>query len=936
MKFRTFFVAVLATLSIGSLSAQMIEEFPQDPELRKGVLPNGLTYYIRHNAKPANQGEFYIFDRVGAIQEEDAQVGLAHFLEHMAFNGTKNFPGKSMINYLESIGVKFGANLNAGTGVEQTQYMMSAVPLTRESIIDSVLLILHDWAYFITLDGEEIDNERGVILEELRTRNNASWRLREKSYPYLYGDTKYAYRNVIGTEENLKTFSHQELRDFYHRWYNTANQCLVIVGDFDVDMMEEKVKKVMADIPAVENPEPIEWIAIPGNEEPMVGIVGDPELTQTSVEVVFKRDALPNEMNNTIVYETYNLLDGVMNLMINERLQEKSMQPNAPFIAAQYGGGQISRTCDISEFIGIAREGEVLKTLEAVYTEYERIRRFGFTQGELDRAVTNLMNSLQTAYNNRNDRMSAEFIDRYTSNFQNNTPIYDAEFEWQIDSALITTIDLPTVNMFAQQLRLTDANQLILVSLPEKEGVAWPSEAEVLEVLARVKASEIEGNQDEGEKKPLIPESLVLNGSKVVSESTDKLGNTVWTLANGVKVVIRPTDFRADEIVGQIVSLGGTSVLSDDEQTTGELYATLAGVQGVGEFSLTELNKQLAGSSVGASYQVGTFTNGMSVSSAPRDVETMMQLIYLFLTQQRYDQDMFDLIKSQYLEQYKYISAEPTFELQRQITKTIYGNHPRRQQTEYADVEKITMEQFRSAHAKLYSNPDDFVYIFVGNIDLESFRPLVEKYLGSLPSNNEKFTYVDEGARLARGNVNNRFAVEMAQPKTSVYYVMTGGLDANDLKTSIVASAFDQVLDIRYTQSIREEKGGTYGVSSQTQLTYLPTPEYALMIAFDTNPEMSDELMGMLVPEIEKIANEGPTAEELSKIKEYMTKQHADNLKRNANWMSWTQSFYLYGQDKATGYQEIVDALSADDIKAMARKVLDDGNLLKIVMDPKQ
>lgn len=936
MNLRKVLVALLAVFSLGNLAAQnMLEPLPQDPELRKGVLPNGLTYYIRHNSKPANQGEFYIFDRVGAIQEEDSQVGLAHFLEHMAFNGTKNFPGKGIINYLESIGVKFGANLNAGTGVEQTQYMMSAVPLNSESIIDSVLLILHDWAYFITLDGEEIDNERGVILEELRTRNDASWRLREKSYPYLYGDTKYARRNIIGTEENLKNFSHQELRDFYHRWYNTTNQCLVIVGDFDVDMMEQKVKEVMSDIPAVENPEPIELIPIPGNEELVVGAIGDPELTQTTVEVIFKRDALPAEMNNTIIYETYNLLDALFGQMANERLQDIAMQPDAPFLAGQVASGSIARTCEITEFLAVPREGEALKSLEALYTEMERIRRFGFTQGELDRAITNLMSSMQTQYNNRNDRMSSSFISRYTSNFQNNTPLYDAETEWQLDSMILSSVDLMTVNQFVQQMRLTPNNQTILISQPEKESLPYPTNEEIKAVVAKVMASEIEGNADEGEKKPLIPESTVLKGSKVVGESTDAMGNTVWTLANGIKVVIRSTDFRADEVRGTIMSLGGRSVLADDEMTVGSMYSALATLQGVGEFSYTDFMKQLAGSTVGASLTVNTFSNGLSLSAAPRDLETMLQVMYLMLTTQPYDEGMFNMYKTQMFEQYRNIESDPSFELSKQISATMYGNNPRRAQMTAADIEAITLDQFKSVQKKLYSDPDDFTYIFVGNIDKEVFKPLVEKYIGSLPTNKTKLTYVDEGVRIATKSVDNRFAVTMAQPKTTIYYVLTGNLDKNDLKTQLAFSAFDQVLDMRYTKSIREEKGGTYGVSSQSQLTYKPTTQYALMITFDTNPEMADELRDMLIPEIERIAKEGPTAEELSKIKEYMTKQHAADLKNNGNWLSWIEIWYTHGIDEMTGYQQIVDSLSADDIKAVAARIVNDNNVLKIIMDPK-
>lgn len=936
---RFFTIVAFFALSIMGIQAQqnpMFAPLPEDAELRKGVLPNGLTYYIRHNAKPENQADFYIYDRVGAIQEEDLQIGLAHFLEHMAFNGTKNFPDKNMINYLESVGVKFGANLNAWTAMEQTQYMMQGVPLSDPTVVDNVLMILHDWAYFISLEEEEIDNERGVIIEELRTRNDASWRIREKSAPYLYGDTKYAKRNIIGTVDRLQNFTYDELRDFYHRWYNTANQCIVVVGDFDVDEMEQKVIATMSDIPAVENPEAIEYIPIPVNEKPAIGIFTDPELTETSVELMARREAWPKEMNNTLAYELYSIVDSFIATIVNERLNDMSQKPGAPFIGAGYYGGNVTASMDLIEIYAQPREGEALKAFEAIYAEFEKVRRFGFTPSEFERAQTNILRRNQQAYDRRNDRRNSEFVGRYTSNFRRGTPIYGAEEEWQIDSMLIANMDLNTVNAVAMQERFLPTNQVILMSQPEKEGLAVPTVEEVEAIIAAVNGAELQPYEDTGVKKPLIPEGTKLKGSKVKATSADAFGNTVWTLKNGVKVVLKPTDFKADEISMHATAMGGQSLLADEDMALAGQLTSFISYQGVGEFSPTDLQKQLAGKAVGVGPFLSSSSHGMSGYCSPKDVETLLQLVYLHGTSPRFDEDAFNLVKEQLVQAYANIESDPNYALQRELYANLYNKPNRQKAWGAADMEAITFEQYKKVYNTLFTNPDDFTFFFVGNFNEAELKPLVEKYLGSLPKTKGTLTYNPENAiGYNAGDKEHRFQVAMEMPKTTIFYVLNGVLEVN-LKNKIALSVLDQVLDIRYTKSIREEMGATYGVSSMGQLSGLPSePDYALLITFDTKPEIADQARAALIPEIEKIAAEGVTDEEMSKIKEYMLKERADAIKQNGNWMSWMISREMLGVDMTTGYEEIVTNLSSEDIKALAAKILADGNQLRLIMDPK-
>lgn len=932
-------IAFVAISIMGAFAQQgdpFMTPLPQDPELRKGVLPNGLTYYIRHNAKPENQADFYIFDRVGAVQEEDSQIGLAHFLEHMAFNGTKNFPGKDMINYLESVGVKFGANLNAWTSMEQTQYMMQGVPLGDPSVVDNVLLILHDWAYYITLAEEEIDNERGVIIEELRTRNDASWRIREKSAPYLYGPTRYAERNIIGTVEQLQSFTYDEIRNFYHRWYNTKHQCIVVVGDFDVDEMEQKVIATMSDIPAVEGAEDLEYIPIPANETPAIGIFTDPELTESSVEFVVRSEPLPHEMNNTLYYELFALADSYVSSIVNERLRDMAQQPGAPFLGAGYYAGNMTRSIDIAEIYAQPREGEALQAFEAIYAEFEKVRRYGFTYSEFERAKTKILRSNQQAYDRRNDRRHGEFVGRYTSNFSRNTPIYGAEDEWQLDSMLITqVINLEFLNMYVQQQKFAPTNHVILISQPEKEGLALPTQAEVEAVIAKVNAAELPRYEEEGEMKPLIPEDTKFKGSKVKKTTEDTFGNTVWTLKNGVKVVLKPTDFKADEITMRASTLGGQSLLADEDMVMADNFSTFMAYQGVGEFSMTDLQKQLAGKAVGVGPYLAGTNHGVSGTCSPQDVETLFQLVYLYATSPRFDEDSFNYVKEQLVQAYANIESDPSYAFQRELFASIYDKPNRKKAWSAEEIASLSFEQYQRVYKTLFSNPDDMTFYFVGNFDEAELKPLVEKYLGSLKKTKGELTVNKENIiGYQTGDRTNRFSVAMEMPKTTIYYVLSGPMEVT-LENELTLSILSQLLDIRYTATIREEMGATYGVSTAGQLSSTPlAPDYLFLIAFDTKLELADQARAALLPEIEKIAKEGPSAEDMAKIKEYMVKERADALKQNGNWMHWIIAADRDGVDYTTGYEEILDSIDGAKVQAMAQKILDDGNLLRVIMDP--
>ncbi|MBQ6581928.1 MAG: insulinase family protein, partial [Alistipes sp.] len=519
---KRFIFMVMALMMGVTFTAQaqmeLQQQLPADPAVRKGVLENGLTYYIRHNEKPKGMAEFYILHDVGAIQEGDNQQGLAHFLEHMAFNGTKNYPGKSLIEYLEKIGVKFGANLNAGTSWDYTQYYMTDVPVARESVVDSTLMILHDWSHFITLDPKEIDSERGVIKEELRTRDGAQWRSQIAMIKAIGKGTLYEHRNLIGYLEGLEGFDHSDLRAFYNKWYRPDYQTVVVVGDIDVDKVEQKIKSIMADIPAATaDAAKKDVIVVPDNDEPIVSVYADPEMQQSSLMIMYKSQAMPKEMNNTLMYELTNIMKSYISEMINERLSDIARKPDAPFIQAGFSPASsfgIVPTLEVSVGQVVTQDGKIMDGYKALLTEMERMRRHGFTEGEWERAKNNILADIELGYNSREDRRHSYFANRYIDNFRMGTPIYDFETEYQLDKQLVEMISCEMVNATIKQLYEPLKNVVIVANSPVKDGVAIPTEAELVGALKAAVAADVEPFKDNVVKEPLISDESALKGSK--------------------------------------------------------------------------------------------------------------------------------------------------------------------------------------------------------------------------------------------------------------------------------------------------------------------------------------------------------------------------------------------------------------------------------------
>ncbi len=938
---KRFTLLMIALMAMTSVMAQLnpLETIPADPEVRIGKLSNGMTYYLRHNEKPKSQADFYILHNVGAIQENDRQQGLAHFLEHMAFNGTKNLPDKQLIEYLESVGVKFGADLNAYTMHDITCYNLSNVPTTRQGIIDSALLILHDWSNFISLEEEEIDNERGVIQQELRTRDNAEFRSMNAMIENIGKGSKYAERNVIGHLEGLQSFTYDELRDFYELWYRPEYQAIIVVGDIDVDAIEAQLIELMADVPASPADAPAkEAYMIPDNAEPIVYVFADPEMTASNIKYIIKRPAMPAEQNNLVLSEMVSIMNIFAGMMANNRFHEIAMQPDAPFLSAYMGAsgalGNTMPTLDAVFLSAQTRDGELLRGFEALSQEMEKIRRFGFTEGEFERTKAELLSRIEAQYAQRTDRTNASFVNRYMDHYLSNTPIPDAETEYNLDRDFIENyLTLEDVNAWTASL-LTPENQVILFDSPEKEGVVVPTAEEILAVREQVMNAEIEAYVDNTVIRPLIAEDVVLKGSPVKkTKVNEELGTTEWTLKNGVKIIVKPSTLKADEVQLVAKAEGGKALLPNEDVIAADMLTAIMSMSGLSDFSGTELNKQLAGKMAQASIGVGQYSSSVSGYSTPKDLETMLQLVYLNFTSPRFSEEDFTTTINMYKSYMQNVMSNPDYLMQIALQKELYNDSPRVRALTVEALDEVKFERLPEIYRTLFPGANSFTFTIVGNVDLETLKPLVEKYIGSIPTTKKANVFTDDNTRFAKGGVEHEFKTPMQQPKVSLFYVYTGDTDYS-LKERLTMRLLSEALSSRYHIEIREKKGGTYGVGVGSELAYRPVPQYLLQIAFDTSEEMYKELDEIIFLELEKMAAEGPLAEDVEKNRKFFQKSFKNSLEENNFWFQIIEFYNRHNINYLTDYEPTLQAITYEDIRAMAARILEDGHLVKVTMRP--
>ncbi|WP_165044487.1 pitrilysin family protein [Dysgonomonas sp. ZJ709] len=932
---KLFILIALLTFSF-VLNVNAQEKLPIDPQVRYGKLSNGLTYYIRQNAYPEKRADFYIAQKVGSMQEEDSQMGLAHFLEHMAFNGSKNFPGrKAMLDYLEKNGAKFGANVNAYTSFDETVYNLSDIPVVREGVVDSCLLILHDWSGFITLDNEEIDKERSIIKEEWRTRGSAQMRIWEKQLPILFKDSKYANRLPIGTMEVVENFEHQTLKDYYHKWYRPDLQAIIVVGDIDADKVEAKIKAMFADIPAPANPAERIYYPVPDNEEPIVAITTDPEAVRTQVTLYIKHDVLPAELKKTNIGLIMSVMQELVSKMFSDRLSEISQKADAPFaVSIAYDGPYfVSKTKDAWTTIALSKEGQIDATLATLIRENERVSKFGFTDAELERAKATLLQRYETAYNNRSKELNDSYIREYVESFTDGDAIPGIEFEYNFVKQFAPMVDADAINQFIRQI-ITDKNIVISVTGPEKDGIIYPSESELLNIFKIVDAENMTPYAETVSNEPLISQ-LPKAGSIVDTKTDEKLGSTSWTLSNGMRVVLKKTDFKDDEILMSSIAYGGTSIVPDNDMHNAELVGAVPHIGGIGNFSATDLKKVLAGKSAKVGVNVGRWDQNISGSSNIKDVETLLQLTYLYFTAPRKDLDAYTSLLDMIKNQLKNMKTEPSAIFSDSTTYAMYGDNLRTKELKLEDAEKLNYDRTIEIYKEVFANPGSFVFTFVGNVDEVAMKPLVEQYLASLPSGNKNARYKDVNYDIRKGTYTNVFEQEMKNPKASVFDLYSGTLK-RDQKTRIALDALNQVLDMVYVETIREEEGGTYGVRSRVEINRIPEGQTIVQMTYDTDPEKAATLNKIIHRELDKIAQDGPKDKDFQKVKEYMAKKFQENTKQNGYWNAVLNAYYFYNDDVYSNYMTILNSLTTEDVKAVTKALLSQENVIEVIMVPKK
>ncbi len=934
---KKFLLIVVALIGFASgAAAQQFPPVPVDSAVRIGKLPNGLTYYIRHNETPKGQADFYIAQKVGSILEDDNQRGLAHFLEHMCFNGSQNFPGNSLIDYLESVGVKFGRNLNAYTSVDETVYNISNVPVERTGVQDSCLLVLHDWADGLLLDPEEIDKERGVIHEEWRSRNVGRQRILESIAPEIYPNNKYGYRLPIGTMEVVDNFPYQDLRDYYEKWYRPDQQGIIVVGDIDPDYIEAKIVEYFSPIQMPENAAERYYVPVENNQGTIYAIGKDPEMEFGLMQLAFKQEPFPAEMKGTQIYLMTDYVVDMINQMLNQRYSEIGQKPDAPFgeAGSYYGNFLLAKTKDAFT-IGILPKGDNYdEALAAAYRELLRAARGGFTVGEYERARAEYLSALEKRYNGRDKVQSSTYVNEYVRNFIDSEPIPSIEDYYQIINQMAPMIPVDAINQTIAQL-ITPDNRVLIVFCPEKEGAKVPTVEELQSVIAAVDAEDIEPYRDEMKSEPLIP-NLPAPGKVISTQALPKWDATEMTLSNGVKVIVKTTDLKKDEIKMMAIAKGGTSQVADEQAAELIFMEYLLQQHGLGDYTVSDLQKYLQGKQANVTVGLQSYYRTLEGTSTVKDLPTMMELIYASMTEFNTTADDYDALRNMIKSVLHNQESTPNYTFQKSMMETLYKSSARRAiSTEIID--KADREQSLKIVRDLLANAADFTFVFVGDVTVEAITPLLEQYIATLPADSATASAgweINSDREITPGSLTKEYATAMQTPQTTCAVVLTAE-EPFTTKNDYLNSATAQILSNRLLKKIREEMGAVYSIGAGQRFSGVSKMNAMIQIPFPMSPEQKDAVLN----EIEQILVAMCTdisADELNPVKEYMVKNIIAAKEQNANWADAITDEVLIGVDTWHDALDTVNAITVEDVQNYLKGFLSQGNKLIIIQNPEQ
>ncbi len=906
------------------------QKIPVDPKISVGVLENGLRYYIRENKEPENRADLRLVVNAGSVLEDEDQLGLAHMVEHMAFNGSQHFPKQKLVDFMESIGMRFGPDLNAFTSFDETIYMLT-IPMDSSEILETSFLILEDWANGLSFEDEAIDKERGVIVEEWRLDRGAAARMRDEQLPILLQGSRYAERLPVGTKESIENFKHDALRRFYRDWYRPDLMAVIAVGDFDRARIEELVKKHFAGIPRTAGARPRPTYAVPDHQETLFAIATDKEERNSTVAVYHK---LPLRDQSTVGAYRQMLVERLFNSMLNDRFTEITQKPGSPFLAAVSSEGRFVGSKEVYVLSALVEEGGIEKGLRALYAEGERVARHGFTATELDRQKSEMMRVFERAFTERETSDSSTYAEEFTRSFLEAEPIPGIEYEYELHKQFLPGITLEEINRLAGEW-MTDINRVIMINAPDKPGVPIPDEVELLAVLAGVKAAEIAPYEDTTTVAPLMPE-LPKPGEIVSTRVIEEAGVTEWELSNGVRVVLKPTNYKEDEILVQAISEGGISLASDENLIPANTADNVVAAGGLDGFSAIDLQKNLAGKAVFIRPTIGELEEGLTGNASPKDAETLFQLIYLTFTAPRPDPAVFEVLKTQLKAFLENRTKSPEVVFSDTLRKTLQRDHPRFRPMTVEEIPEMDLEKSMAFYRNRFADASDFTFIFVGNLDMEKLKPLACRYLASLPSLDRKETWKNWRIPPPEGVVK-RTIEKGVEPKSLTAIVFSGPYQ-NSLENNNALRAACTILEIRLRKLLREELSGTYGVNVQPSYSKIPREEYRVSIDLGADPKRIDELAADIFQEIEKLKTEGPDDKEVADVRTAEFRQYETSSKQNGWWLSQLAERYRLGEDlmELLTFPDSLDLLTKDVVRDAARTYFDTENYVQVTLYPEK
>lgn len=930
---KKFWLCLLVFAVVADASSQInkTQVMPLDPKVKIGRLANGLTYYIRHNGLPEKRVELRLVVNAGSVLEDEDQLGLAHFMEHMNFNGTKRFPKNELVNYLQSIGVEFGADLNAYTGFDETVYILP-VPTDKPGLVEKGLEILEDWAHNALLDSIEIEKERGVVIEEWRLSRGADERMMKQTLPVQYKGSKYAERLPIGTKASLDNFSHASLKRFYKDWYRPDLQAIVVVGDIDVDEMEQKIKEIFSDIPAPVAPRKRETFKVPDHTETLSVVAKDKETAFSSVQLLFKKDHQPETtIGDYTKYMNRRLFTG----MLNSRLRELTLGSNPPFVgAASFYGNSYARTKDAYQLSANTSDTGMARSLYALMQENRRVLLYGFTASEFALQKKQMQSFYDRIFNEREKEESFKYADEYINNFLINEPIPGIEWEYDFVKQYLNSVTLEEVNQLAAQW-ITKDNLVVTLNAPDKEGVKIPTEEEIKEVLSAVDVAKIEPYKEKVLADKLMDDTKLKPGKIVSSKQDDETGITTLKLSNGATVVLKQTNFKNDEIVFRAFSKGGHSLVKDADHYSASYASQIVSQSGVGNISAVDLGNMLKGKNTSLTPNISLYSEGFNGVTIPKETETLLQLLNLYFTSPRKDTAAFTSFKTRQKQLFANLSSNPQIYFSGEFQKLMTKNHPRAGGLPKSeDMDKINLDRSIQIYKERFANAGDFTFLFVGSFNEDSIKPLLEKYIGSLPSQPKKETFKDIGIRPPSGMVTKTIN-KGSDPKSLVAMVFTVPAPY-DNKDAFALSSLGEVMSIKLIEQLREEKGGVYGVSAYGSMGRTPYSSSTFTITFPCSPDNVDTLSKAVLEEFKKIMKDGVSAEDLEKIKEQQRRKLEVETKQNRFWMDNLYDAFYYGTNPAEilNKQKMTEDLTSEMIQNIAKKYINLKSFITATLKP--